>query len=81
MNRGALAISALAFGAVTSAMINIDVTAQTAAAGSETFHREVVPILQKNCQISSYGLVLDDPNIDPKKMVRNPPAPQHGAGN
>jgi hypothetical protein len=28
----------------------------------------------------SYGLVLDDPSIDPRRVVRNPPAPQR-AGN
>ena len=43
--------SALLFVAVTSAMLGVDVTAQTAATGSVTFHRDVVPILQKNCQI------------------------------
>ena len=31
-------------------MLGVDITAQTAAAGSVTFHRDVVPILQKNCQ-------------------------------
>src|SRR4029453_9212550 len=36
--------------AVTAATIGADVTAQTAAAGSVTFNRDVVPILQKNCQ-------------------------------
>ena len=51
MNRNTLAISALLFVAVTSAMVKIDVTAQTAAVGSVTFHRDVVPILQNNCQI------------------------------
>jgi len=51
MNRYTLAISALLFVAVTSAMVKIDVTAQTAAVGSVTFHRDVVPILQNNCQI------------------------------
>jgi hypothetical protein len=29
----------------------------------------------------SYGLVLDDPTIDPKRVVRGPTAPQRGAGN
>ena len=29
----------------------------------------------------SYGLVLDDPSIDPKKVVRTPLVPQRGAGN
>jgi hypothetical protein len=29
----------------------------------------------------SYGLVLDDPNIDVKSVVRNPPLPQRGGGN
>jgi len=51
MHRYRLAIPALLFAVVTSPMINFDVRAQTAAAGSVTFHRDVVPILQKNCQI------------------------------
>lgn len=29
----------------------------------------------------SYGIVLDDPSIDPKKVIRNPLAPQRGGGN
>jgi hypothetical protein len=29
----------------------------------------------------SYGLVLDDPNIDPRRIIRNPPVPQRGGGN
>jgi hypothetical protein len=29
----------------------------------------------------SYGLVLDDPSIDPKKVIRNPLGPQSGGGN
>jgi hypothetical protein len=29
----------------------------------------------------SYGLVLDDPNIDPRKVVRSAPAPPRSAGN
>jgi hypothetical protein len=29
----------------------------------------------------SYGLVLDDPNIDPRRVIRNPPVPQRGGGN
>jgi hypothetical protein len=29
----------------------------------------------------SYGLVLDDPGIDPQKVIRNPLVPQRGGGN
>jgi hypothetical protein len=50
MNRYASAKFALLLVAVTPAMLGVDITAQTAAAGSVTFHRDVVPILQKNCQ-------------------------------
>ena len=49
MNRYASARFVLLFAAVTPAMIGLDVTAQTAAR-SVTFNRDVVPILQKNCQ-------------------------------
>jgi hypothetical protein len=50
MNRYASAKFALLLVAVTPAMLGVDITAQTAGAGSVTFHRDVVPILQKNCQ-------------------------------
>jgi hypothetical protein len=50
MKRDTLASVALAIAVMTPATIGVHVTAQTAAAGSVTFNRDVVPILQKNCQ-------------------------------
>jgi hypothetical protein len=45
-----LTMSAGLLSAVTLAIVTIDVGAQTAVTAPATFHRDVVPILQKNCQ-------------------------------
>jgi hypothetical protein len=50
MNRYGLAMSAVLIAAVTLVMARINVTAQTGPAGAATFTRDVLPILQKNCQ-------------------------------
>ena len=50
MNAYGLTMSAGLLSAVTLAIVTIDVGAQTAGAAPATFHRDVVPILQKNCQ-------------------------------
>ena len=50
MNACGLTISAGLLSAVTLAIVTIDVGAQTAVTAPATFHRDVVPILQKNCQ-------------------------------
>ena len=50
MNACGLTVSVGLLSAVTMAIVTIDVGAQTAVAVPATFHKDVVPILQKNCQ-------------------------------
>jgi hypothetical protein len=50
MNAYGLTVSAGILSAVTLAIATIDVSGQNAVAAPATFQRDVVPILQKNCQ-------------------------------